>query len=346
MRYRPLGATGIQVSEYCLGAMMYGAMGNRDHDDCIRQVHTALDAGVNFIDTADVYSMGESEEIVGKALKGRRDDVVLATKFFVPMGDDPNRQGGSRRWIMQAVDDSLRRLDVDHIDLYQIHRWPEGNDIEETLSALTDLQRAGKIRSFGGSMFPAERHVEAQWTSERMNLGRFRCEQLQYNIFTRVAEQHVIPTCQRHGIGVICWSPLAGGWLTGRYRSADDFDDSSRIVNMGKRWGGTFDPEDAINREKLALVNALGEVADAAGLPMTHLATAFTLEHPGVTSTIIGPRTAEQLDDLLAGADVRLDADTLDAIDELVVPGRSVNLREPTSDPSTMSRRHRRHPRP
>lgn len=342
MEYRMLGATGIEVSEFCLGAMMYGAMGNADHDDCIRQINTALDAGINFIDTADVYSQGESETIVGEAITTRRDDVVLATKFFGSMGPDRNQKGGSRRWITRAVEDSLRRLNVDHIDLYQIHRFPEANDIEETLATFTDLQRAGKIRSFGASMFQAERHVEAQWTSERMGLGRIRCEQLQYNIFTRVAEFNVIPTCQRYGIGVICWSPLAGGWLTGRYRNTADLDETARPVRFARNWGAGFDPEAAINQEKLALVGALGEVADQAGLPMTHLATAFTLEHPGVTSTIIGPRTAEQLADSLAAVDVRLDADTLDAIDAIVAPGRNVNASDPSSEPSSMRRSNRR----
>ena len=344
MRYRPLGNTGVTVSEYCLGAMMYGAIGNTDHDDCVRQIHTALDAGINFIDTADVYPAGESEEIVGKALAGRRDDVVLATKFFGTMGADPNQQGGSRRWITAEVENSLRRLGTDHIDLYQIHRYPEGTDIEETLGALTDLQRQGKILYLGTSMFTADRHVEAQWASEKMGLARFRCEQLQYNLFTREPERTVIPTCQRYGLGVICWSPLAGGWLTGRYRSAADFTDDSRPVRTAKRWGG-FDPETAQNQRRLDAVPAFAAIADEAGVSMTHLAVAFSLEHPGVTSTIIGPRTQEQLDDLLAGADITLDTSTLDAIDEVVPPGRNLNDRDPSSDPAAMSASHRRRTR-
>lgn len=344
MRYRTLGNTGVTVSELCLGAMMYGPMGNPDRDDCVAQIHRALDAGVNFIDTADVYSAGGSEEIVGAAIKGRRDDVVLATKFFGPMGDDPNHRGGSRRWITTAVEDSLRRLGVDHIDLYQVHRFPEDCDLDETLGALTDLQRAGKIRYAGTSSWPAERIVEAQWTAERRGLMRYRCEQAQYNLFTRDLERAVLPTCQRYGIGVILWSPLAGGWLTGRYRTTEDFTDESRLVRMASRWGG-FDATTPQNQRKLELVARIGDVADLAGLPMTHLALAWGLEHPGVTSSIIGPRTGDQLDDLLAAAEVTLDTDTLDALDRIVPPGTNVNPRDPSSEPSTMQPSRRRRPR-
>jgi aryl-alcohol dehydrogenase-like predicted oxidoreductase len=344
MRYRSLGRTGVTVSEVCLGAMMYGAMGNRDHDDCARQINTAIDAGVNFIDTADVYSRGESEEIVGKAIRGRRDDLVLATKFYSPMGDDPNHAGASRRWIVTEVEHSLRRLGVDHIDLYQCHRFPETMDIEETISALTDLQRQGKIRMFGSSAFPADRIVESQWVSERMALGRFRCEQASYSIMTREIEKSVIPACQRYGMGVIVYSPLAGGWLSGRYRSAEDFTPESRIVRLSARWGG-FDPEAELNQRRLGVARQVQAVADEAGIPLPQLAVAWTLEHPGVTAAIIGPRTSEQLAGLLGVCDVRLPTDVLDAIDEIVPPGSKVSPLDPSSDPAGLRAAHRRRPR-
>ena len=342
MKYRPLGRTGVTVSEYCLGAMMYGQMGNPDHKDCISQIHKSLDAGINFIDTADVYSMGESEEIVGAALKGgRREHVIVATKFFGPMGEDPNQLGASRRWIMQEVEHSLRRLDTDYIDLYQVHRFPEGVDIEETLSAFTDLQAQGKIRYAGSSEWPVDRIVEAQWVASERNLVRYRCEQAQYNLFTRRIEREMLPACQRYGMGVILWSPLAGGWLTGRYRKTEDFTKDTRIVRLAERWG-KMNPESELNQRKLALVEQLSEIADQAGLPLTHMAVAWSKEHPAVTSTIIGPRTHEQLDDLLACAEVTLDADTLDAIDALLPPGTNINPSDPSSEPAGMAADKRR----
>lgn len=341
MKYRPLGRTGVTVSEYCLGAMMYGAMGNTDHADCIRQIHASLDAGINFIDTADVYSAGESEEIVGKAIQDRRENVVLATKFYGPMGEDVNQVGASRRWIMQEVENSLRRLNTDYIDLYQVHRFPEGVDISETLSAFTDLQRQGKIRYAGSSEWPVDRIIEAQWASERQNLTPYRCEQTQYNLFTRRIEREVLPACERYGMGVILWSPLAGGWLTGRYRKAADFTEETRLMRFSARWGG-MDPESALNQHKMALVEELAKIADNAGVSLTHLAVAWTLEHPAVTSTIIGPRTHEQLDDLLACADLILDEDALDAIDALLPPGTNINPTDPSSEPSGMAKDKRR----
>jgi aryl-alcohol dehydrogenase-like predicted oxidoreductase len=325
MDYQTLGRTGISVSRTCLGAMMFGAMGNRDHDDCIAMIHKALDAGVNFIDTADAYSRGESEEIVGAALKDRRDRVVLATKFFIPMGQDPNMKGGSRRWIIEEVENSLRRLGTDYIDLYQIHRWDDATDIEETLSALSDLVRQGKVRAIGSSMFPAERIVESQWTAERMGLQRFRCEQPWYSIFARDIERSVLPTCARYGMGVIVWSPLDGGWLTGRYRTPADLGERTRLAMSARMRGGDFDPESELHLRKFQLIDALSKIAADAGLSLAHLALAFAREHPAVTSAIIGPRTQDQLDDCLAGADVALSAETLDAIDALVPPGTSVN---------------------
>ncbi|MDR3527548.1 MAG: aldo/keto reductase [Rhizomicrobium sp.] len=315
MQYRSLGKTGIKVSPYCLGAMMFGSLANADHDDCIRIIHKALDAGINVIDTADRYSSGESEEIVGKALKGRRDKIVLATKVYGPMGDDPNQQGTSRRWIMQAVDASLRRLQTDHIDLYQIHRPAPDTDIEETLSALTDLMRAGKVRAIGSSTFPASEIVEAQWVAERRSLARFRSEQPPYSILDRGIEREVLPVCERYGMGVMVWSPLSKGMLTGRYRKGAPMPDSIRAKYMPKQMS------DARNLEA---VEQLIPLAAEAGLSLTHMAMAFVMAHPGVTSAILGPRTMPQLDDLLAGAEIRLSDDILDRIDQIVPPGTDV----------------------
>jgi aryl-alcohol dehydrogenase-like predicted oxidoreductase len=312
MQYRTLGRTGIKVSPYCLGAMMFGAMGNPDHDDCIRIIHKALDFGVNFIDTADRYSRGESEEIVGKALKGRRDNIVLATKVHGPMGEDPNQQGNSRRWIMRAVEASLRRLQTDHIDLYQIHRPSPETDIEETLSALTDLMRAGKVRAIGSSTFPASEIVEAQWVAERRGLARFRTEQPPYSILSRGIEREVLPACQKYGMGALVWSPLAKGMLTGRYRRGQPLPDSLRAK--------TF-PQQMTDERNLDAVERLIPIAQASGLSLTHMAMAFVMAHPGVTSAILGPRTMPQLDDLLAGAGVVLSDEILDRIDEVVAPG-------------------------
>ena len=341
MEFQNLGKTGIRVSRSCLGAMMFGAMGNRDHDECIAMIHKALDAGVNFIDTADAYSGGESEEIVGAALKGRRDRVVLATKFFIPMGQDPNMKGGSRKWIIEEVDNSLRRLGTDYIDLYQIHRWDDATDIEETLSALTDLVRQGKVRAIGSSMFPGDRIVESQWTSEKMGFQRFRCEQPWYSIFARDIERTVLPVCERYGMGVIVWSPLDGGWLTGRYRSPSDLGDKTRLARSAARFGRKFDPESELHHRKFQLVEDLSKIAADAGLSLAHLALGFAREHPAVTSVIIGPRTHEQLDDCLAGSDVVLSPETLEAIDALVPPGTSVNGLDPSTG-GILSRRVRR----
>jgi aryl-alcohol dehydrogenase (NADP+) len=332
MRMRTLGRSGVQVSEYCLGAMMFGQWGESDHDESVRIIHRALDAGINFIDTADVYSAGESEEIVGKALVGRRDETVVATKFFAPMGKDPNSHGGSRRWIMQEVENSLRRLDTDYIDLYQIHRPDDHADIDETLGALSDLVHSGKIRYFGHSTFPAEYIVEAQWTSERRNRERFVCEQPPYSILVRGIERAVLPTCARYGIGVIPWSPLAGGLLTGRYRKGEPAPEGSRL---SRGFGSQHQSErqQRAHEARLDAVELLLLIAERAGVSLTHLAHAFVLEHPHVTSAIIGPRTMEQLDDALAGLDVRLDNDTLDAIDDVVPPGTDISGGDPWQPP-------------
>jgi aryl-alcohol dehydrogenase (NADP+) len=344
MERRVLGRTGVQVSEYCLGAMMFGAWGNTDHDDCVRIIHRALDAGVNFIDTADVYSAGESEEIVGRALKGRRDDVVLATKFFAPMGSDPNRRGGSRRWILQEVERSLARLDTDYLDLYQIHRPDDEADVDETLGALSDLVHQGKIRYLGHSTFPAEYIVEAQWTAERRGRERFACEQPPYSILRRGIERAVLPTCARYGIGVIPWSPLAGGLLTGRYRKGEPPPEGSRLARGFGANRLDTERQRAAHEARLDAVEALRGVADEAGVPLTHLAHAFVLEHPAVTSAIIGPRTMEQLDDVLAGQEVRLDESTLDAVDGVVSPGVDIGEGDPWRPPG-LSRAKRRRPR-
>ena len=320
MEYRPLGRTGVQVSKLCLGTMMFGAWGNSDHDDSIRIIHAALDAGINFVDTADVYSAGESEEIVGKALKGRRDDVVLATKFWGAMGDDPNQRGVSRRWIMSEVENSLRRLGTDWIDLYQIHRPDPDTDIDETLGALSDLVAQGKVRYIGSSSFSAGQIVEAQWTARDRRLERFRTEQPPYSLLVRGIELDVLPTAQRHGMGILTYSPLAGGWLSGSWTA-----DSSPTSPARQRLVARFDMSLPENQRKLEAVEQLAKVADEAGVPLIELAIAFVVNHPAVTSAIIGPRTMEQLDSQVPAADVVLDAAVLDGIDEIIKPGVNLN---------------------
>ncbi|BBA95762.1 putative aldo/keto reductase [Actinacidiphila reveromycinica] len=321
MQYRPLGRTGVQVSTLCLGAMMFGPWGNEDEADSVRIIHRALDAGINFVDTADVYSAGASEEIVGKALRDRREDVVLATKFFMPMGeDDPNRRGGSRRWIVREVEESLRRLGTDHIDLYQVHRPSADTDVSETLGALTDLVRQGKIRYLGSSSYSGSQIVEAQWTSRERHLERFVTEQPPYSILVRGIEEDVLPTARRHGMGTLTYSPLAGGWLSGRYR-----EDTSAGPASAARPPARFAMDSPANRRKLEAVEQLALLAEEAGLTLIELAVAFVVNHPGVTSAIIGPRTMEQLDAFLPAAEVALPADVLDRIDAIVAPGVTVN---------------------
>jgi aryl-alcohol dehydrogenase-like predicted oxidoreductase len=329
MQYRSLGRTGIKVSSYGLGAMMFGAGGNPDHNESIRIIHKALDFGINFIDTADRYSRGKSEEIVGKALKGRRDNIVLATKVHGPMGEDPNQQGNSRRWIMQAVEASLRRLQTDYIDLYQIHRPSPDTDIEETLSALTDLMRAGKVRAIGSSTFPVSEIIEAQWAAERRGLARFRTEQPPYSILDRSIEREVLPVCERYGMGTLVWSPLSKGMLTGRYRKGQPLPDSIRVKYL---------PRQMSDARSLDAVEQLIPLAEEAGLSLTHMAMAFVMAHPGVTSAILGPRTMQHLDDLLAGAEVRLSDDLLDRIDQIVSPGTDVGLNEAAYNPPAILR--------
>jgi aryl-alcohol dehydrogenase-like predicted oxidoreductase len=308
----------MSVSELALGTMMFGAMGNTDHAESVRMIHTALDAGINFVDTADVYSGGESEEIVGKALKGRRDEVVLATKFGWPAGSEANHRGGSPRWIIRAVENSLRRLGTDHIDLYQMHRPDPATDIDETLSALSGLVRSGKVRAIGASCTPAELIVEAQWTAERRGHQRFRTEQPPYSILLRGIESAALPTAQRYGMGVLTYGPLSSGWLSGRV----DPTAGSRRAALGPQM---FDLTVPGNRAKLDAVEQLSKLATEAGMPLTHLATAFVRSHAAVTSVLIGPRRPEQLQDLLAAAEVELSEDILDRIDEIVPPGTNLN---------------------
>jgi aryl-alcohol dehydrogenase-like predicted oxidoreductase len=320
MEYRALGRTGVHVSKLCLGTMMFGAWGNADHDDSIRVIHRALDAGINFVDTADVYSAGESEEIVGKALKGRRDDVVLATKFWGPMGEDPNSRGVSRRWIIAEVENSLRRLGTDWIDLYQMHRPDPDTDIDETLGALTDLVDQGKVRYVGSSSFSAGEIVEAQWAARDRRLERFRTEQPPYSLLVRGIELDVLPTARRHGMGILTYSPLAGGWLSGSWSA-----DSSPTSPARQRLVARFDMSLPANQRKLEVVEQLANVADEAGVSLIELAIAFVVNHPAVTSAIIGPRTMEQLDSQMPAADVALDPAILDRIDEIVQPGVNLN---------------------
>ena len=327
MDYRPLGRTGISVSPLCLGAMMFGAFGNPDHDDAVKIIHTALDAGINFIDTADGYSGGESEEILGKALAGgRREGVVLAVKTGVQfLGDDPNQRGASRRWLTEAVEGSLRRLQTDWIDLYQVGVPDSNTDVDETLGALSDLVRAGKIRSFGASKVPASEIVEAQWVADRRGHGRFRTEQPPYSLLTRAIEYDLLPTCQRHGIGVLAYSPLAGGWLSGKYRKGQEVSGPGSASRL-RRFPGRYDAGDPSNAAKLDAADALGALADEAGISLIQMAVAFATRHPAVTSAIIGPRTTEHLDGYLAADRVTLSADVLDRIDEIVAPGITINV--------------------
>jgi aryl-alcohol dehydrogenase (NADP+) len=336
MEYRTLGGSGIKVSHFCLGAMMFGPMGNTDHDECIRMTHAALDAGVNFIDTSDAYSSGESERILAKALKGRRDEVVLATKCFFPIeqvgqfsgnGKDVNIGGGSRRWIIRAVENSLQRLETDYIDVYQLHRRDWDTDLEESLAAMTDLQRAGKIRMIGTSATPAEWIVEAQRIAEQRNLAQVRSEQCIYSMLSRGGEIGVFPTCQRHGVGTMTYAPLAGGWLTGKYKRNEPVPEDSRAAGRLGRLG-VWDAERSEVQRKYDLVEQLSGLAQEAGHSLTHMALAFAAEHPGVSSVIIGPKTFAQLEDNLAAAELRLSADVLDQIDEIVPPGTRIDSKE------------------
>jgi aryl-alcohol dehydrogenase-like predicted oxidoreductase len=334
MDYHGLGRTGVRVSPLCLGAMMFGGWGNTDHDECIRIIHRAIDEGINFIDTADVYAAGESEEIVGKALSSiDRSRVVLATKVHGQMGDDPNAQGNSRRWIIQECENSLRRLGTDYLDLYQIHRPDENIDLDETLAALSDLVHAGKVRLLGSSTFPAEMIVEAQWVAERRGRERFVCEQPPYSILFRGIERDMLPTAQRYGMGVIPWSPLGGGWLSGKWRKGGDDLTSRRSAMLPER----YDLSRPENQRKLDAADALGQLADDSGISLVHLAIAFVLQHPAVTAPIIGPRTMDQLETQLGAVDVVLSGDILDRIDEIVPPGLNIAMGDAGYQPPSLT---------
>ncbi|MET9558880.1 MULTISPECIES: aldo/keto reductase [Streptomyces] len=331
MQYRTLGRTGVQVSSLALGAMNFGRIGRTTQEEATALVDAALDAGINVIDTADAYSAGESEELVGKAVAGRRDDLVLATKAYLPMGDERNHRGSSRRWLVTALEDSLRRLGVDHVDLYQVHRWDPATSDEETLSALTDLRSAGKIRYFGSSTFPAHRIVQAQWAAREHHLGRYVTEQPGYSILQRGIETHVLPVAEEYGLGVLAWSPLASGWLSGAIREGREVT-TNRSAFMPQR----FDTAVPANRAKLDAVERLARVADEAGLTMIQLALGFVTAHPAVTSALIGPRTPDHLRSQLAAADTVLPADVLDAIDTIVPPGTDLAPSEKNDTPPSL----------
>ncbi|WP_086802385.1 aldo/keto reductase [Streptomyces caniscabiei] len=331
MQYRTLGRTGVRVGSLALGAMNFGRIGRTTQDEATALVDAALEAGVNLVDTADMYGDGESEEMVGRAIAGRRDDIVLATKAGMPMGEELNHRGGSRRWLVSALDDSLRRLGVDHVDLYQLHRWDPDTDDEETLSALTDLQRAGKIRYFGSSTFPAHRIVQAQWSAREHRLGRYVTEQPSYSVLQRGVEAHVLPVAEEYGLGVLVWSPLASGWLSGAVREG-------RAVATGRSafMPDRFDLTLPYNRTRLAAVERLAVIADEAGLTLIQLALGFVTAHPAVTAALIGPRTLEHLHAQLAAADTVLSADVLDAIDAVVAPGTDLAPHEKYDTPPSL----------
>ncbi|MGH9082809.1 MAG: aldo/keto reductase [Acidimicrobiales bacterium] len=333
MELRTLGRTGVRVSPLCLGAMMFGAWGNPDHQESIRIIHRALDAGINFVDTADVYSAGESEEIVGKALPGRRDEVVLATKVHATMGAGPNRSGNSRRWIIQECENSLRRLGTDWIDLYQVHRPDPACDLDDTLGALSDLVHQGKVRYVGSSTFLGCDIVEAQWTAERRGRERFVCEQPPYSILVRAAEREVLPTCQRFGMGVIPWSPLAGGWLTGRFRKGREIPESHRAQRMPVR----YDMSLPGNQRKLDAAEDLAQLAERSGMSLVELSIAFVLNHPAVSAAIIGPRTMEQLESQLPAAERALSGEVLDAVDAIVPPGATLSAPDNGWEPPSIT---------
>jgi len=332
MQYRTLGRTGVQVSTLSLGAMNFGAIGRTTQEQATAIVDGALEAGVNLIDTADMYGQGESEQMVGRAIAGRRDDVVLATKAYMPMGQDPNHRGSSRRWLVTELEHSLRRLGVDHVDLYQVHRWDPTTSDEETLSALTDLQRAGKIRYFGSSTFPAYRIVQAQWAAREHHLGRYVTEQPSYSLLQRGIETHVLPVTEQYGLGVLAWSPLASGWLSGAVREGQQVS-TNRSSVMPQR----FDLTIASNRARLDAVEQLAKIAEQAGLTMIQLALGFVTAHPAVTSALIGPRTTEHLtSQLAAAADTVLTPDVLDAIDAVVAPGTDLAPEEKFDTPPAL----------
>ncbi|BBG02525.1 MULTISPECIES: aldo/keto reductase [Pseudonocardia] len=331
MQYRTLGDTGIPVSALALGTMNFGRIGRTTQDDADAIVGAALDAGVNLIDTADAYSAGQAEEMLGTALSGRRDDVVLSTKAGLPMDRSGLRQGASRRWLTIALENSLRRLGVDHVDLLKVHRWDPATSDEETLSALTDLQRAGKIRYFGSSTFPAHRIVSAQWAAREHRLSRYTVEEPSYSILQRGAERDVLPVTEQHGMGVMVWSPLASGWLSGAVREGREI-----ATHRSQFMTARFDVSLPHNRARMDAVEKLVPIAEAAGLSMIQLALGFVTAHPAVSAALIGPRTVDHLTDQLAAADTVLPAEVLDAIDEVVAPGLDLAAHEKNDAPPAL----------
>ena len=334
MEYRRLGNSGLRVSRLCLGTMMLGRWGNRDAADCERIIHRALDEGINFVDSANRYGLGESEEIVGKALRGRRDSVVLATKVFTAGPGGILDRGTSRRHMLLEVENSLRRLGTDWIDLYQLHRHDRNTPLEETLGALTDLVRQGKVRYIGVStghasdpadlQFTGWRMVESLWISERRGFERFVSTQPPYSIFSRDAERDIFPVCEHFGFGAIVWSPLEGGWLAGRYRRGQPPPEDSRARNdteIGRIVRGEFDLASERGQRRLALVEELAKMAEEVGAPLAEYATAWTLRHSAVTSAIVGPRLMRHLDAALAALSVGIPDEHAARIDELVPAG-------------------------
>ncbi len=318
MEYRLLGRTGVRVSPLCLGCMNFG--GRTTEEDGIRIIHAAIDAGINFVDTANVYSRGVSETITGKALAGgRRERVILATKVHGKMGDGPNDHGNHRQHIFQQVDASLRRLQTDYIDLYQIHRPQADTPIDETLDALNDLVRAGKVRYIGSSTFPAWQLVEALWEADNRHFARFICEQPPYHLFDRRIESEVLPVCRKYGTAVIPWSPLAGGWLSGKYRKGQPLPEVGRHLKQV-----TEKQDDPGVQRRLDTVERLLPLAQEIGCTLSQLALAWNMAQPGITSPIIGPRTMEQLEDNLGALEVKLDAGVLERIDRICPKGQSI----------------------
>ena len=318
MEYRLLGRTGVRVSPLCLGCMNFG--GRTTEEDGIRIIHAAIDAGINFVDTANVYSRGVSETITGKALAGgKRERVILATKVHGKMGDGPNDNGNHRQHIFQQVDASLRRLQTDYIDLYQIHRPQADTPIDETLDALNDLVRAGKVRYIGSSTFPAWQLVEALWVADHRHFARFACEQPPYHLFDRRIESEVLPVCRKYGTAVIPWSPLAGGWLSGKYRKGQPLPEVGRHLKQV-----TEKQDDPGVQLRLDTVERLVPLAQEVGCTLSQLALAWNMAQPGITSPIIGPRTMEQLTDNLGALEVKLDATVLERIDKICPKGQAI----------------------
>ncbi len=317
MQYRNLGHTGVKVSPLCLGTMNFG--GATPEVESIRIIHKALDGGINFIDTANMYVKGESERVVGKALAdGRRSTVILATKFHFPQSDDPNDRGNSRRHIMQAVEDSLGRLDTDWIDLYQIHRPEFEVPQDETLRALDDLVRQGKVRYIGSSTFPSWMVMEALAISERYGLARFVTEQPPYNLLDRRVENELVPLARRYGIGLLPWSPLAMGMLAGRYTDERNYPDDSRGARIGSIYA------QRITNKAIAKGDEFIPIAEEHNLTPSQLALLWVKDQPQVTAPIIGPRTEAHLDDALPLLDMNLSPELAARLDEIVPPGSAV----------------------